>query len=1512
MQDQDKLIQQLKDALVAIKKLKADVQIEKEKNNEPIAIIGISLRLPGNVNNTDDYWNLLINNVDAIEDIPSTRFDANLYYEKEPTLGKITLKQGGFLKDIDLFDAPFFDLTRIETESLDPQQRLLLEVAYEALENSGININDLTDSNTGVYSAITNVDYQKKHFRSGDYELVNPYSYSGAAVAANAGRISYSLGLQGPAITIDTACSSSLVATHLATQALRNRECNMAIVGAANIILEPELTMVFSNLNALSSDSRCKPFSNEANGFVRSEGCVVIVLKRLSDAIINNDNILSVIKGTAVNQDGRSNGFTAPSVTAQIKLLKTALNNAQIKPDNISYIETHGTGTKIGDPIEMEAIADVFSAHKTIQNKLKIGSVKSNIGHTESVAGLASIVKSTLAISNNILPKSLHFNTPNELIDWNNLPIEVVQKNTEWDNANSFAGISSFGVTGTNAHIILGKYNNNSTSTENNIKIRKDIFILPLSAKSEKSLIDLTKKYITFIKESDNSLEDICAMAALRRAAYNYRNVFVANSKEELLDKLNDFCESNLEIEKTKFNDDDDIKTVFIFPGQGSQWISMGKTLIENESVFKETLFEINFILKNYVNWDLFEEINNNPSRLNEIDIVQPIITSIQIALAKLWISKGIQPTTVIGHSMGEVAAAYIAQKISLNDAIQIICVRSQLMKSLSGKGEMGATDLSIEEATEILKGLEDKLSVAVINSKNSLVLSGDATALNQVFEKLEQQGKFNRKVKVDVASHSPQMDIILDTLKQKLSNISSHTSDIQFYSTVKNETINNNELNADYWCNNLRKPVQFGNAIQNVLKDKNVVFVEMSPHPTLIHALNENIEENNANAVAIPSFVKDKNELQEFFINYTQLYTLGYKIDFKKIYPNIGSFVVLPNYAWQKERYWFDTKPKFQTINSTPLITKDDFYDVTWNTIQPESSIKPSSILLIRDSLEYYKIIEEKLLSQGCKVITIDINNEITEPNIDIVIHLTSLNVSSEFNFNIENSILSIQKIINFYANQNKKPKICCITNGAYSIGNDKEINYNASAFAGIFTTLQNEHPDFDILNIDISKEISTEEINSIHKFIFSNSNYSNLTIRGNQVFTNVLQKSIEPAKIDLNINKIGTYLITGGTSGLGLEYAKWLSTKGAKNIALVSRSGERTETIVAIDFIKNNNCNALVYKADVSNINETKLLIDLIEQQQSKICGIFHAAAVLEDGLFLNLSTDQILKPILAKGISAYNLHISLLTHQLDSFVVCSSAAILLGSSAQSNYNASNQLVDSLVSLRNNIGLPATSISWGNIDGIGLAAQNSIRGERLKSQGIGLIYQNEIFSIFDYIFTHKSNQFIPLRIDFDRWSEINTTIKYNYFFSKIFHTQQTLKINEESIFGLDSYDVAIKKIKQTIKENITNITKIPSSKIKEDDTFKSIGIDSLMALQLKNKLQSTYAITLNVSSIWAHPTVEKYANFIASELKLKEKYDKEDSVNLDNNNPILNQEDAVKNLSLDELMKELNSKLD
>lgn len=1518
MDNNEKLLQQLKEALVAIKKLKGDLNAEREKSYEPIAIIGMAMRFPGDINDEKKYWEVLESGFDAITDIPTNRFNyKDLYTENPDDLGKITLKQGGFLNNIDKFDGSFFDISYAELENLDPQQRLGLEVTYEALENAGIDVRKLVDSDTSVFAGITNIDYQSKSFRTGDFTSINHYSYSGQALCANSGRISYLFGLQGPSITIDTACSSSLVATDLAVKSLRNNDSSLAIVTACNLILDPELTIYFSHLNALSKNSRCKSFSNEGNGFVRSEGCATLILKRLSDAQKDGDNVLAIIKGTAVNQDGRSNGFTAPSVSAQKKLLIAALKNARLNPSQIDYIEAHGTGTKIGDPIEMDAISAVFKSSKSKENPLLIGSVKSNFGHTEAVAGLAGIIKVVLSLERGKIPKNLHFVTPNELIDWANLPFKVPTSITNWTSTEKNAGVSGFGVTGTNAHVILSQV---PVVEKEEILLRKDFFALPLSAKSEDSLKSLIAKYIDFLKNSNFSLEEICAMAALKRTHWEYRNVFVANTKTALIEKLSDFIEIDNEPKKL-FEEDAEPKIVFVFPGQGAQWVGMGQQLMESELVFKESIEACSEAFKKWVDWDLIEELNkpNETSRFNEIDIIQPVLVAIEIALANLWKSKGVIPDAVVGHSMGEVAAAYIAGTINMDEAAQIICLRSKLMKTQSGRGEMGVTDLNELEANDYIKGFENNLSIAVVNSPNSIVLSGDGVALDKIFQKLEAGGRFCKKVKVDVASHSPQMDSIKPELEANLSNLSPKNSDIDFYSTALNCKTNGSSLNADYWGKNLRNPVQFGSSIREILNGGEAIFIEMSPHPVLLNAIQENIDVVGKKGIGIASFYREKNELTSFIQNFGDLHSSGYNVDWKRIYPSIGKFIQLPNYAWIKERFWYDKKHQSKKGESIQMLEpKSCLYQTLWENIElPNSENKQKNILIVDNQHEISKLIESELSTN--KVIKWNgednLKEVLGEHKIDLFLHTGAIGLFD----NLGNSTSQLETIekacfvaidaIRYFSKNGLKPDIYFVTNGAQSSSSeDKQLNLNAATIFGLGRTIDNELDEFAHKRIDISYNSNIEEIKLLCKIINGSTSQKEFVIRNEIIKTPILSRfeGDLPVK-DISFNKEGAYLITGGTSGLGLLYAKWMVKKGARKIALVSRSGSKPETEKAISEMEQNGAKVLVYKSDISEIEALKVLLKNIESDLGKWTGVVHAAGILEDGSLIDMTSTKFINVMLAKVKGAWNLHLESINKNLDTFTLFSSGASILGTSGQGNYVAANMFLDQLAHFRHNNNLVATSINWGNIGEVGLAAATENRGERLKDLGIGVFLPKDLPEYFDTLFLVEGPQWMLMDIDFEKWAKNNPSVLSNNFYKRVVSQRDNTKSEEVKGYIMNAVSLAQAKrqLNAFVKSTVSSITKVPVNKIKEDATFKSMGIDSLMAIQLKNKIQGEFGITLAVSSIWAHPTVDKYGDFLIAELNLKEQF--EGKIKEEKKEEISKE---TEELSFEELMKQLEEK--
>lgn len=1516
MEDIESYKNQLEEVQRQLADAKQALETEKSVHTESIAIIGMAMRLPGKIKNADDLWNVLINGVDCIEEIPANRWDKDALYDPDPnTPGKLYIKEGGFIEDIEYLDGPFFNISPIELESTDPQQRILLEVTHEAFENAGIDVNALIGSDTGVFIGIDNVDYEAKQIRSKDYKLISGYCYTGTGPTGASGRISYTMGLRGPCMTIDTACSSALTCTHVAMQALRNKDCKIAVVGGASIITEPDQSLNFCRLNALSPEARCKSFDDAANGYIRSEGVCAMIIKRLSDAQKDGDNILAVIKGSAINQDGKSKRFTAPSTVAQGLLHTAALKNAQLQPTDIDYIEAHGTGTKVGDPAEVRGILFAYEKYRTKDKPLLLGAIKSNIGHMECNAGMASMFKVVTALQHDIIPKSIHFHTPNTLIEWDKIPVVVAKENIPWKRENGkirYAGVSGFGATGSNAHVIIGDAPENPFPVRKE-KLRNDIFVLPLSAKNEQALLDLAKIYADFIQQSEQALEDICAMAALRRAHFELRETFVASSKEELVEKLYDFSAGAVYESKKKFDTKEKIKTVFVFPGQGSQWVEMGKTLIQNEPVFKGCLEECAAVYKKYVDWDLLEEIAKpeNESRLHEIDIVQPALVAIEIALAGLWMSKGVFPDAVVGHSMGEIAAAYVAGTLSMDDAAKIIIARSKLMKQLSGKGEMGATDLTVEEANELLKGYEDKLAVAVMNSKNSTVVSGDPTALNEVFAKLEAQGRFNRKVKVDVASHSPQMDEIKPALLQLISTIQPQNSTIQFYSTAVNEIISGENLDADYWTKNLRNPVQFGNAVKSLLKESQVAFIEMSPHPLLVHALHENIQEADATAAAIPSFARDKNELTEFYSNMGELHNSGYAIDWKSIYPNIGAFVLLPNYAWQKERYWFDQQPE---VVSAPALVKNDIsrnlYHVTWNEIKTPTTSPAKNVLIIKDTYGYYIDVENALKEKGCAVTSIDFNDNLEEVKADTVIHMRSFYKESAFSFYLECGILSLQKLINHFNASNQHPKICVVTNGGFLLPQDKNANLNASMITGVLRTLENEHEEINFLQLDVSNEIHAEEINQVASLAFADNTYKEIAVRHQNNYTTTIEKINGGFKKSKQIYTDKTYVVVGGTSGLGLSTVNWLIKNNAKNIVVISRSGAKGDTQSLFEQCNADGISIKDIKADVTN---KATLLEALSDLQN-LGGVFFAAGILDDGAFENLTKTQFEHVIGIKAIGAWNMNQLTQELDLDFFVLYSSAAGIVGSAGQSNYNAANTFMDALAHYRNTNNKNALSVDFGTIAEIGLAARQENRADRLAEQGVTAIKPEELDDYFDTLFLSDASQLVALPMDFDKWAQSNHAVLKNYFYSKVINqTKKEAKSIQSTAPTFATIDEYMKYIKDRIKQHIAAATKLNVSKIKEDETFKALGVDSLHALQIKNKLQEDFSLSINVAAVWQYPTVQKFADFIANELNLETKFTQEKEENEVVLQPVKNDiESEVKDLSLEELMKELSSKLD
>ena len=889
----------------AVVKLEA---VERSKT-EPIAIVGMSCRFPG-AGDPDSFWLLLRDGVDAITEVPAARWEIDHYYDPDlDAPGKMYTRYGGFLAGIDQFDSQFFGISPREAMSLDPQQRLLLEVTWEALENAGQIRERLSGSKTGVFVGITTDDYSRLLAKYYGLTQIDAYFSTGNALNAAAGRLSYILGLQGPSIAIDTACSSSLVAVHLACQSLRAGECGLALAGGVNAILSPEITIALCRARMMSPDGRCKTFDAAADGYVRGEGCGVVVLKRLSDAVSDGDNILALIRGSAVNQDGPSSGFTVPHGPSQQALIRQALANARLEPAQIDYVEAHGTGTSLGDPIEVGALGAAFGEGRSPEHPLIVGSVKTNVGHLESAAGIAGLIKVVLSLKNQEIPPHLHYTKPNPHIPWEKLPVVVSTERRPWPSraGRRRAGVSSFGASGTNAHLIVEEA---AAPEPAPAAVERPLHLMTLSAKTSEALEQLASQYEKRLATIPAStLADIFFSANTGRSHFNHRLCLAAGSPDEAREKLREIHagRESSGIVRGKVKRTSPPKVAFLFTGQGSQYAGMGLELYETQPTFRRVLERCDELLRPHLEIPLLSLLDSSAgenSRLDETAYTQPVLFSLEFALAELWKSWGIEPAFVMGHSVGEYAAACFAGVFSLEDGLNLIARRGRLMQSLPFEGEMAAVFAAEARVAEMIQSLSREVSIAAVNGPRNTVISGDRRAVKQIIDSLEAEGIQSKKLKVARAFHSPLMEPMLAPFEQVVSEVSYSSPRIGVVSNLTGGAATAEIATPGYWLNHIRQPVRFKAGIETLHDQGCEVFVEIGPHPVLLEMGRQCLDDGAA--VWLPSLRQGQTEWSQLLQSLGELYVLGARVDwqgFDRDYPRRRR--VVPNYPWQRQRYW-------------------------------------------------------------------------------------------------------------------------------------------------------------------------------------------------------------------------------------------------------------------------------------------------------------------------------------------------------------------------------------------------------------------------------------------------------------------------------------------------------------------------------------------------------------------------------------------------------------------------------
>ncbi|WP_372365775.1 SDR family NAD(P)-dependent oxidoreductase [Candidatus Uabimicrobium sp. HlEnr_7] len=1447
-----------------------------------VAIIGMACRFPKS-NNIREFWHLLKNKKDAISEIPKERWDVDALYDSTPgKSGKMYTRWGGFVDDIDLFDAKFFKIAPREAIHIDPQQRLLLEVTWNAFEDAGIAAHSRQYRNTGVFVGISGWDYGRLQIQNLDY--INHYMGVGSALCIAANRISYTFDLQGPSIAIDTACSSSLVSVHMACESLRSKACDMAVAGGVNLIISPEPTINFCQAKALARDGRCKTFDAKADGYTRSEGAGIVILKPLAQAVADNDKIYAVIRGSAINNDGLTNGIMAPNGLSQEKVIVAAHKNAGVSPQDIQYIEAHGTGTLLGDPIEIQALNKVLN--KSRSDKCRIGSVKSNIGHLESAAGVAGLIKTALTIHHKELTPNLHFNEPNKYIEWDKICLKVQTELEPWKNNDKFVGISSFSFGGTNVHAVL--QNHRPISVDE--KSPRKNHILRLAAHSQEALEQMMEDYcVALYSQSNESLGNICFSANVGRGHFPHRLVVVGDTLVDICEQLTEGIEEQI----TKKCKRKKPKIVWLFTGQGSQYKNMARHLYETEPSFKKDLEYCAEKLQTEINLldVLYSEADSE--LLNQTQYTQPAIFAIEYALAQLWLSWGIKPDYVMGHSVGEYVAACIAGVLQIDDALRLIEARGRLMQSLPSGGGMLA--VFSDEKTVVDLAKDYKLDVAAINAEQQVVMAGLLSDIDECMTVFEQNNIHCKKLNVSHAFHSYLMEPIAEEFQKLFAHITLENPKISFISNLTGKVEKHLVTSSDYWVRHLREPVRFFDGIKVLEGEKNKIFMEIGPQPSLISLAKRCVSSSNTYFFGS---LRKENE-HEILTTTAHLYVNGFDIHWNKLYrAEQYSWVDLPLYPFQRERFWVDEEKirekntSYSSVNLSQLLyeTQWEHYENSYS--RSDAKITDSNIVIFAHDIEYakavaqamrneitivvkgksYKKIEDNVYSvQENSVEDIELLlRDVAHQRQYTVVYLWPLDFLREDHpatsyYKHSRSFLSLLQALQKF--RNLPQKLWLVTRGAKFVEENVEVFPGQTAIWAMAQVASLENPKLQISMMDMDTAVDQKETQLLSAEILNSDGEKHIAIRNDERYVARLTKFNNDKQNDTTIQSSASYLISGGLGGLGLKIAKWMVKKGAGHIFLAGRSVANDEALQELQ--SESTCVSYI-RGDIANTEDCARIFEIIRKNNLPLKGIFHAAGVLEDNFIANQTWESFERVSKAKVEGTWNLHEQTKDADMEFFVLFSSISSLMGSLGQLNYAAANSFLDAVADYRTARSLPALSIHWGPWSEIGMAAdlekQHSQTAPELKyllpEAGIQILDTVKSvcgsISAFEIEWENLSNRF----------REVN-----GRFLAKLLPdfdlTESHAKEND-----------LIKTIRETPRKQRENvlveymrveIAKIMGLKSKEsitaDQGLFEMGMDSLMAVELQNKLETTFGQSFSSTLAFDYSTVVDIAGYIIGE---------------------------------------------
>ncbi|AUS77123.1 polyketide synthase [Actinoalloteichus sp. AHMU CJ021] len=1284
--------------------------------DEPVAIIGMSCRFPGGIASPEDLWRVVDDEVDVVGPFPTDRgWDLAALFDEDPDrTGTSYVRAGAFLDDVAGFDAAFFGISPREATAMDPQQRLLLELAWEVFEDAGIDPTALRGSPVAVYAGQIHHDYVGR-LRTVPGELEG-YLGHGTAGSVASGRIAYTFGLEGPAVTVDTACSSSLVALHLAVGALRSGECDLALAGGASVMSSPTPFVEFSRQRGLAPDGRCKPFAAAADGTGWSEGAGLLLVERLSDARRHGHPVLAVVRGTSVNQDGASNGLTAPNGPAQQRVIRQALASAGLAARDVHLVEAHGTGTRLGDPIEAEALLATYGRDR--DTPLWLGSVKSNLGHSQAAAGVAGLIKVVQAMRHARMPRTLHVDRPTGHVDWTAGAVELLTEARDWTGEAPRRGaVSSFGVSGTNAHVILEQAPDEPGRPDPAPDIGPSTAPpLLLSARSGAALTEQAGRLARLLTDDDVDVTDVAHGLLTRRAALDRRAVVLGADRDGLHAGLRALASSRPTPSVVTGVVDPDARTVLVFPGQGAQWPGMARDLLAESPVFAARIADCAAALRRHADLDL-EAALRTGAGLDRVDVLQPALFAMMVSLAAVWEEHGVRPDAVIGHSQGEIAAACVAGALSLDDAARVVAVRARALRDLAGTGGMLSVGLSAADAADHLAPHAGRVSVAATNGPLATVLAGPPEDLDALAAALHSAGVRARRIAVDYASHSPAVDTLRDTLVRDLADIHPGHPTVPMRSTVSGDWVRAGELTADHWFRNLREPVRYLPATEALLAGGHRTFVEVSPHPVLLPATGDIAEAAGVPVGLVATLRRDHGGHRQVLTAVAEAHVRGVPVDWSTVIARrTARPVALPTYPFQHRRYWIDEP-------DTPQERDDDFWtavhdgdtetlrtrlglaDVedlhaldrllpalaTWHTpagadlchrvewrplphrpatTPPEGRwlvLTPSSVEVpagipagfeVRTATDTSRAGLARLLADG---------------ETAGVVSLLSLADEGTATGGLFATVHLVQALP-------KGVPLWIVTRGAVSAAPGDDVpNPGQAAQWGLGRVLAAERPDswgglVDVVDLDALTWLPTAVAGDEDE----------LALRAGRAWT----RRIRPAPAPPTPGRwrpAGTAVVTGGEGTTGRLVATWLAALGAPRVLLLTDPATPPPEDLP----------SAVHPVPCDPADEDALRAALADETPRVVV---HTAGVLDDAMLTDLTDAQLTRVLRARVTAATALDRVSRDHEVDAFVLFSSVGGTLGASGQGGYAPGHAVLDALAARRRAQGLPATSVAWGH----------------------------------------------------------------------------------------------------------------------------------------------------------------------------------------------------------------------